>query len=63
MSDHKWFVYVGPGDGVGAKHMLLSTDGGDAVTWSVPVNNGIIGGWSWMGPISEFKKQFQPVSK
>lgn len=59
------YKYVGSGHGKGVIHKVVSVERDCIVTWSVPSPDGDgtddIGGWSWLGPIAQFKIQFIPV--
>lgn len=56
----RW-TYVGKGNGRGTTHVVLMIwRTGDIATWSVP-ERGEVGGYSWLGPASEFKKAFSPI--
>jgi hypothetical protein len=57
-----WWVYVGPGDGRGLRHLVTGVDGGNVVTWSEPSKNPEIGGWAWLGSADDFLQQFKPCA-
>lgn len=48
--------YLGP-EGKGLLHLVLHVCGTEVVTWGEPLPDA--GGYSWLGPISEFLKYFK----
>lgn len=57
-----WWIYRGQGNGRGVRHRVLSVspDGNEAevTTWSDIGQGPLSEGYSWMGPLAEFNKQF-----
>lgn len=58
--------YVGPDPGSGLLHKLIYAgeplehmDSKDLITWSMLDGNVMTGGYSWLGPIADFKKHFR----
>lgn len=55
------FEFVGPGDGIGSKHNVISAEKDCIVTWSIP-GSAAEGGYSWLGTLKEFGQQFRKLS-
>lgn len=55
------WLYVGGTDDEKLPHLVLSISDGEVVTWSQPVNRKDVGGFSWLGPVPDFLKQFIPL--
>lgn len=61
------FEFLGPGDGKGSKHIVISRSGKGAkvqsiTTWSL-IDDGLEdeNGWTWEGPIEDFNTQFKRI--
>ena len=57
------WVYLGPNRHPN-RHIVTDTDDDEICTWSEPNSEGKdseVGGWTWLGPKSEFLKCFKPV--
>lgn len=51
-----WWIYTGEDDAEGTRHQVIDVDSNEIITWSDPKGQG---GFSWLGPLSEFKKNFK----
>jgi hypothetical protein len=65
--DTRW-LYVGHGDFKGLRHTIIDTDDDEITTWSDPLPGEPISGrspagFSWLGPKTEFLKNFKPTAK
>ena len=58
----KW-VYVGPGDGQGCVHVVIHGGFFETVTTTGNFPSENQSDWSWLGPRSEFVKQFRPATQ
>lgn len=56
------WLYAGPGDGKGLKHMVLGVEHGNVTTWSEPDRDPENGGYSWRGSADDFIQQFKPCA-
>lgn len=55
---YKWWVYIGPGPGVGSQHMVTSVTRTEVTTWSDPRGIAL----SWIGTPQQFIKDFRPIN-
>lgn len=55
------WIYIGPGEGKGRTHKVLSSDAEGVVTWSEPFACVNGDGQSWLGPQQMFLANFQPA--
>ncbi len=52
------FRYIGS-NGPHIPHTVISGAAQEVVTWSDPDPDEENGGWSWMGPLEDFRKEFE----
>ena len=55
---YTWWIYIGLGHGKGLPHKIILLEDGEVVTWSEP-HIGEAEGYSWCGPVDEFRKAFR----
>lgn len=61
----KWQYIGNDGSPVGLVHYITSAGKKSVTTWSEPIRdaNSEVAGFSWMGPIEDFYKQFKPLKQ
>lgn len=67
MSRSGWGVwqFLGPGGGAGSLHIIVEVSAGWVTTWSQPnsVEDGDIAGWTWLGPMDAFHREFRRIDE
>lgn len=59
--------YVGNGWGNGLIHFVVGMEDGEVATWSDPTqripgqHTNQVAGYTWLGPVDDFLKQFKPA--
>ena len=55
------WTYIGPGDGRGKQHVVLTVEPHEVVTWEKLSANVVEAGMTWLGDQTTFRSHFRPA--